>query len=263
MKTFTPTSSPIELGNTQAWEYQITLWTASMFFSALSQLVLKSTCPACGRTARGVFCESCQEQICAGKRSQALEPSNHQHPLPLFAWATYDNSLRRVITALKYDRQAAIGHWLGIQMAESWIQNGLHQQYPKLLVMPIPMHPSKQKLRGYNQAELISRSFAHQVGYRHQPQALRRHRETQAQYSVSVTDRDRNLQSAFSVDPHFKSQTPIVLVDDIYTTGATLRSAIQALQEHRLNLWGSAVAARPFFETQPNSPKSSPNLKKI
>ncbi len=234
-----------------------------MFFSAISQLVLKSGCPACGRTARVVFCEGCHEQICAGRRSQALEPSSTQHPLPLFAWATYDNSLRRAIAALKYDRKAAIGDWLGVQMAESWIQHGLHQQYPQLLVMPIPMHPSKQKLRGYNQAELISRSFARQVGYRHRPQVLRRHRETQAQYSVSVTDRDRNLQSAFSVDPQFKSRTPILLVDDIYTTGATLRSAIQVLQDHQLNLWGSAVAARPFFDSSPcNSPKSPPNIKK-
>jgi ComF family protein len=229
-----------------------------MFFSALSQLVLKSACPTCGRTARGVFCDACHGQICAGRRSQALEPSSKQHPLPLFAWATYDNSLRRAIAALKYDRQSAIGSWLGIQMAESWIQNGLHHQYPKLRVVPIPMHPSKQNLRGYNQAELISRSFARQVGYRHQPQALRRNRETQAQYSVSVTDRDRNLQSAFSVDPHLKGHVPILLVDDIYTTGATLRSAIQVLQDCQLNLWGSAVAARPFFDIRQTPPEISP-----
>jgi ComF family protein len=233
-----------------------------MFLSALSQLILKSACSSCGRPARAVFCECCHGQISAGRRSQALEPSFPQHPLPLFVWATYDNSLRRAIMALKYDRQAAIGDWLGSQMAESWIHHGLHQQYPQLLVLPIPIHSSKQKLRGYNQAELISRSFAHQVGYRHQPQALRRQRETQAQYSVSVTDRDRNLQSAFSVDPHFKSRTPIVLVDDIYTTGATLRSAMQVLQAHQLNLWGSAVAARPFFERHQNPKTLPPNLKK-
>lgn len=231
-----------------------------MFFSALSQLVLKSACCSCGRPAAGVFCECCHGQICGGKRSQVLAPSSSQHPLPLFVWATYDNSLRRAIAALKYDKQAAIGHWLGIQMAESWIQNGLHQQYPKLQVVPIPMHPSKQKLRGYNQAELISRSFARQVGYRHQPQILRRDRETQAQYSVSVTDRDRNLQSAFSVEMRGVSPQPILLVDDIYTTGATLRSAIQVLQDANLNLWGSAVAAKPFFKEFSRSPL---NLKKI
>lgn len=232
-----------------------------MFFSAISKLVFQATCPACGRLAGELFCDSCHEQICAGRRSQALEPSSQQHPLPLFAWATYDNSLRRAIAALKYDRKAAIGDWLGIQMAESWIQQGLHQQHPSFVVVPIPMHPSKQKLRGYNQAELISRSFARQVGYRHLPHVLRRHRETQAQYSVSVTDRDRNLQAAFAVDPHFKSHTPILLVDDIYTTGATLRSAIQVLQDHPLNLWGSAVAARPFFKNYKNSPTILPNLK--
>jgi ComF family protein len=234
-----------------------------MFFSSLSQLVLKSACSSCNRPAAAVFCECCHEQICAGRRSQVLEPPSDQHPLPLFAWATYDNALRRAISALKYDRQSAIGSWLGIQMAESWIQHGLHQQYPNILVVPIPMHPSKQKQRGYNQAELISRSFARQVGYRHQPQALHRNRETQAQFSVSVTDRDRNLQSAFTVSPHCSSQRPILLVDDIYTTGATLRSAIQVLQDHNFNLWGSAVAARPFFEEfTKTSPKSPLHLKK-
>ncbi len=232
-----------------------------MFLSALSQLIFKSACSSCGRPAMAVFCECCHGQISAGRRSQALEPSVPQHPLPLFVWATYDNSLRRAIAALKYDQKAAIGDWLGVQMAEHWIHHGLHRQYPQLLVLPIPIHPNKQKLRGYNQAELISRSFARQVGYRHRTQVLHRHRETQAQYSVSVADRDRNLQSAFSVDPHFKSQIPIVLVDDIYTTGATLRSAIQVLQNHQLNLWGSAVAAKPFFERHDNSPKSLPKSK--
>ncbi len=251
MKAVASTSSPVEQGHTQAQEYQITLWMAAMFFSAISQLVFKANCPACGRTAGVVFCDACHEQICAGKRSQALEPSSHQHPLPLFGWAGYDPSLRRAIAALKYHQQSAIGQWLGIQMAESWIQHGLHRQHPHLLVVPIPMHSSKQKQRGYNQAELISRSFARQVGYRHQPQVLRRHRETQAQHSMNVADRDRNLKSAFSVDPRFKSHRPILLIDDICTTGATLRSAIQVLQDHQLNLWGSAVAARPFLETHP------------
>ena len=224
-----------------------------MLLSDLFQLVFQPNCATCGRSAKTVFCDACQGQIEAERRSQALEAASAAHPFPLFAWGHYDHFLRQAIRRLKYHHQPAIGTWLGMQLAQSWIQSGLHQAHRDLLVVPIPMYPDKQKHRGYNQAELISRSFARQVGYRHQPQVLRRDRETQAQYGVKGAARDRNLQAAFSVDPRWQARQPILLIDDIYTTGATLRSAMQVLQAHHASLWGSAVIARTAFE-QPFSP---------
>ncbi len=147
-------------------------------------------------------------------------------------------------------------------MAKSWINAKLHQKFPQLLVVPIPMHKSKQQQRGYNQAELISRSFARQIGYRHQPNAIIRIRETQPQSKLGLDDRAKNLESAFSLAPNFKTNQPILLLDDIFTTGATLRTAIKLLENHNIPVWGSAVTARGDSGTIPKTPKNILTLKK-
>ena len=134
-------------------------------------------------------------------------------------------------------------------MAKSWINAKLHRQFPNLLVIPIPMHQSKQQQRGYNQAELISRSFARTVGYRHNPNAIIRVRETQPQFKLGSDDRAQNLESAFSLVPNFKTDRPILLVDDIFTTGATLCTAIKLLENQNIPIWGSVVTTRTSFNT--------------
>ena len=233
------------------------------FLSHISQLFLKSSCQSCQRPTSDLFCSFCQAQLHTQIRSPLIEPPSILHPFPLFAWATYDTNLRPIIRQLKYKKQPAIGTWLGREMAKSWINAKLHHQFPNLLVIPIPMHKSKQQQRGYNQAELISRSFARAVGYRHQPNILRRIRETQPQFQLGLNDRAQNLESAFSLAPNFKTDRPILLVDDIFTTGATLRTAIKLLENQNIPIWGSAVTTRGDLPTMGEElQKSAPILKK-
>ena len=219
------------------------------FLSHISQLFLKSSCQSCQRSSSDLFCSFCQAQLHTQIRSPLIEPPSTLHPLPLFAWATYDTNLRQIIQQLKYKNQPAIGTWLGKEMAKSWINAKFHHQFPNLLVIPIPMHKSKQQQRGYNQAELISRSFARTIGYRHCPNAITRIRETQPQFKLGLDDRAQNLESAFSLAPNFKTDRPILLVDDIFTTGATLRTAIKFLENRNIPIWGSAVTTRTSFNT--------------
>ncbi len=203
----------------------------------------------CDRVADSILCGTCERQVRATRRSQPLEVASVDHPLPVFAWAHYDGHLRRSIAQLKYERIRAIGTWLGQQMAEAWVAQGLHRHYPQLIVVPIPMFSAKEKIRGYNQAAVIASQFAQSVGYRYCPKLLRRDRETQAQYGVEARSRSANLQGAFTLGsvPKLNSTNHILMVDDIYTTGATVRSAGTTLTQGHLTVWGVAVAARPVF----------------
>ena len=179
--------------------------------------------------------------------------------VPIFAWADYEGNLRQSIAQLKYHRMRTIGTWLGQQMADAWIAQDLHRTLPHLVVVPIPMFAAKEKLRGYNQAAVIAQQFARTIGYRYEPKILRRDRETQAQYALDSRSRIANLESAFALGPlpRLRTQDSIVIVDDIYTTGATVRSALTTLSP-TLNVWGVAVAARPVFKPRSHEaiPKS-------
>lgn len=205
----------------------------------LLSLFLKSNCPLCTRPAADEFCEYCHRQLL---RSQLQNPSTFwQGELPLFAWGAYGGILKQAIAALKYENQPQLarpfGHWLG----EAWLKFPATTGIKKFTVIPIPLHPKKFQQRGFNQAELISRSFCEFTHYKHQPLGLERIRDTKAQFGLSGQEREQNLADAFKIGKSLSQHpptSPVLLVDDIYTTGATVRAAVQTLRKHGIEVYG-------------------------
>lgn len=105
-------------------------------------------------------------------------------------------------------------------------------------VIPVPVHAAKKKKRGYNQAELLSGSIAELLGIRHYPNLLIRRINTLPQKQFTPQARLNNLQKAFAIHPASRSMTKkparILLVDDIYTTGATMEACTRVL--HRFGI---------------------------
>ncbi len=216
-------------------------WTLN--FQSLLNLFLESQCPLCQRPTPQEFCQDCTRQL------QRCKLSNHQEfwqgELPVFVWGNYSGTLKRAIAALKYDNQPQIAKPLGQWLAQAWLNS---QPQQKLVVVPIPLHAAKLKIRGYNQAELLAESFCHFTGLGLQPQGLKRIKATDAQFSLSGSQREENLADAFVLGTEFHRQRPnnrVLLLDDIYTTGATVRSAVQALQKQGIAVYGVVAIATP------------------
>jgi ComF family protein len=93
--------------------------------------------------------------------------------------------------------------------------------------VPVPLHPARQRERGYNQAALLAQPLAAALGLPYDAHVLRRVKPTPPQVGLSRQERQRNLRHAFSAEPGIAGRT-IVLVDDVVTTGSTLASAAQA-----------------------------------
>ena len=164
----------------------------------------------------------------------------------MFVWGSYGGVLKRAIAALKYDNHPHLARPLGHWLAQTWLKSPVGTQAKKLTVVPIPLHAVKLKKRGYNQAELIAQSFCDVTGYKQQPFGLERMRETEAQFGLSVQAREQNLTDALKIGKSFQKSpptSPVLLVDDIYTTGATVRSAAQALQKRGIGVYGVVAIA--------------------
>ena len=206
--------------------------------NGLLSLFLKSNCPLCDRPTSVEFCEYCQRQLLG---CQLKNPSEFwQEPLPVFVWGTYSRVLKRAIAALKYDNQPQLARPLGHYLGKAWLESPTPHA-KKLLVVPIPLHPTKLQKRGYNQAELIAESFCEITGYKQQQQGLERVRETDAQFNLSAPQREQNLADAFVVGKRLSqhpSASPVLLVDDIYTTGTTVRSAAKTLRRQGIQVHG-------------------------
>ncbi|MCU0523748.1 MAG: ComF family protein [Elainella sp. Prado103] len=234
-------------------------WLRSIrFFShRFADLWLQSTCPLCQRSASQPLCPACERQL-----HQLQIPSDQQSwqpPIPVFAWGYYGGSLKRAIAALKYDAQPQLARPLGDWLGQSWLSyhcfnqrsqesQQLNQRSPRsLIVVPIPLHPQKQQQRGFNQAELLAQSFCQRTGLPLFAAGLHRDRETVAQFGLSASDRKTNLAGAFSVNPDLRRRFPqaaVLLLDDIYTTGATANQATAILRRHQISVCGIVALAK-------------------
>lgn len=221
-------------------------------------IFLKSHCPLCQRPADREFCKYCERQVwgCQFHGGGQIFPGK----VPVFIWGQYKDSLKRAIATMKYNDNPQIGRPLGYWLADGWLASPL-ATLDKVAVVPIPMHKKKLKERGFNQAELLARSFCQLTGLRLRRNGLARVKQTQALFGLSRGERLKTVKDAFVIGKDFLNRRPgtsILLVDDIYTTGATVDAAIEVLQKAGIKVVGVVAIAttkkpssqRPRLKTQ-------------
>lgn len=136
--------------------------------------------------------------------------------------------VQQLIHSLKYRGNYEIGFRLGRMMGLSYRQ-ALLSDAPDLL-LPVPLHPKKQKQRGYNQSEWIARGLNSVLQLRIDTTSLRRIKETDTQTRKQTYERWQNVQDIFcAADSKALEGKHILLIDDVVTTGSTLASCAEAL----------------------------------
>jgi len=154
------------------------------------------------------------------------------------------------IHALKYDRLHSVARGLGRMLAEA-IAKLADEAPAEMLVVPMPLHRSKYAERGFNQARSLAFHAIGALGKSHPewrltlaPRTLMRLRATESQFGLTPRQRRLNVRRAFEVsDPAAVTMKHILLIDDIFTTGATVRAAALALaQAGAASVWVATLA---------------------
>ena len=220
----------------------------------------QSNCPLCKRPSEKVLCKDCDRQIAAYQFPQFLQKDSPISPeIPLYSWVTYDGAVKRAIAACKYENHPEIMEAIAEKMAIRWRQEPI-ANLKNIPVVPIPLHPNKLKSRGFNQAEVLARRFCDLTSLPCYPKLLQRIKDTKPQMQTKTKgERQQNLSKAFAVSRIPRSSQKldsdkVIILDDIYTTGTTIREAIAALASQNIKVKGVIVIARPQFENR------SPNL---
>jgi len=140
----------------------------------------------------------------------------------------YDGSLQEAIHRWKYERKTSLSTYFG-----RWMAEGLCRHWdPNLfdLLIPVPLHPHRLRERGFNQAVLLVRELSRQTGIPFRKRILRKRKPTVPQVSLSGAEREKAVRGSFHVVGREELEgKSILLVDDVYTTGATVNECSKVL----------------------------------
>jgi len=223
--------------------------TARLVVEPLLAAVFPSRCPACStlldRPLSGPLCQACWRRLprhrastcrCGLPLTEAAPAACGRCRRGLNSFEAgaslgpFDGPLRTLIHELKYRGRLRIAARLAdVLLVEPSVAALLT---PDAVLAPVPLHPRRCRERGFNQAERLARELARRTGLPLLTAALVRRRDTLPQAGLSATARRRNVSGAFAVRGRGRiAGRTIVLVDDVMTTGATLRACAQALRE--------------------------------
>lgn len=199
-------------------------------------------------TQRFTFCFFCQrrcaQEVCTS--CQARLPPQGRTPggVAVLSLAPYEEPVRSWLHQLKYEEQThraqRLGRALTSLLPASWTEAEL---------IPLPLHPLRLAERGYNQSALLARALAERSGQRVRYSLLKRHHYQIAQAQLGRDKRLANLHGAFFVPPALhcatlgQAQAPLLVVDDVFTTGASLDAASSALVQAGYSVLGALTVA--------------------
>lgn len=214
----------------------------------ITDLFLQQVCPLCDRPAPQDFCANCWRQLQSYAHCRGAQPT--PEALPVLAWGPYQQHLKQAIAALKYEGHRQLAIPLGKALGQHWQAFPIPTRQPPLVV-PIPLHVSKLRERGFNQAELLAAAFCRQTGLKLVNQGLQRQHATTPQFGLGVAARQKNLVGAFTIGVALRDRrptNPVLLIDDIYTTGTTVRAAAAVLRRHQISVCGVATLSQATLD---------------
>jgi len=190
-------------------------------------LITPPVCQCCGTPISNSHCKECAH--------------NPLHAIDGIRSASYfeDNPIRSAIHFLKYRDHKAVASILGQILADTYCSYQLQAD----VIVPVPLHLSRYKERGYNQCELLVKQLAVNLDLPINTTTLRRTRMTKSQMTLGISERHQNVKEAFACQDDRLAGRQVLLIDDVCTTGSTLDACAATLKVSGVtSVWGLTLA---------------------
>jgi ComF family protein len=164
------------------------------------------------------------------------------------AAALYEEPIRSAIHALKYDHSPQLAPLLARYLVAALDHSEWAAVLPLLsAICPVPLHAARLAQRGYNQSALLAESLGSTLGFPIETTWLERKRDTPPQVGLTAAQRSVNVADSFAASPNAAGHV-ILLVDDVFTTGATLRACAEAARTAGAREVYAVTLARPLLQ---------------
>ena len=235
----------------------------------LLDLLFPQRCISCGKFGQYI-CDHCTStiefidtEICPVCRKPAINGKTHpicqtRYSLDgLTSIFAYQGVIRQAIKKIKYKPFAYDISKVLVCLAlkrineKNWLA-AIIRKNPVLV--PIPLHRSRERVRGFNQAQVLGKIFTKRWDLQFVPDLLIRHKKTRPQYGLKGGERKKNVIDAFNINPNYSitclpvgrpitNYSNIILFDDVWTTGATMRACGNLLKRAGAkSVWGLTMA---------------------
>jgi ComF family protein len=209
---------------------------------SLLDFVFPPLCLGCGQFEDGdpPLCRSCRDAIDAYDSPLCLEcfkalgesdrcPDCGVDGVPLFAYGNYVPPLREIIIQMKFR-----GITLPASFLADWLAGAFGDRLrcrPGAVLVPIPLHPGRENRRGYNQAALLADHLGGCLDLTVNHDVLYRSKNTRPQATMRLADRARNVRNVFGAAAVEGDDRAVILVDDVVTSGSTMRAAASEMRK--------------------------------
>ena len=181
---------------------------------------LEDICDVCGAPKTGEKCWVCDTNNFHFDRARSV--------------FMFNKIVQKLIHEFKYSEMTRIAKFFG-EYSREYLNK--YQPFDHIdIIAPVPLHIVRKRDRGFNQAEFLTKEISKNMGWDHVPTLIKRKRFTQTQTKLKKAKRKDNVSNAFSANPKINIKgRNILLVDDVFTTGATANSIAEILKEKQAN----------------------------
>ena len=193
---------------------------------SLLDLIYRKKCYFCGKSKNSLkMCDECFESLEFSNRNANRVIDG----VDIFCAGVYTKNLQKLIRGLKYHKQKELAYYQAKFMYEyfSFVENLKNTEF---VLVPVPLHRNRIHKRKYNHMELVCEEFSKLSGFQCEFELIKRVKDTKPQYKLSRLQRLENLSNAFEVDRTKIPEKPILILDDICTTGATFEEMVKVLK---------------------------------
>lgn len=222
---------------------------------SILDLIFPKSCLSCGKTG-GYVCADCLSKVrilkpaCPYCEKDSIDGFTHTKCKKKFGldglisiW-DYEGVIRKAILTLKYKYATEIESEI-VRYLTIFIKNNVLFSTNHYTLIPIPLFWHRQNIRGFNQSEEIGKLIAKEMGWSFDPNLLIKKKSTSPQATLSVDARRQNLRGVFALSSSDIQHTipNILLFDDVFTTGSTLKECAKVLKRGGVKkVWGMTIA---------------------
>lgn len=198
-------------------------------FEFVLNFLFPPACSVCGKIDSNWLCPKCRLRVERLEKSCVMQIQNKKYEKLLYIFQ-YESLVRKLILRYKFSNKAYLNHFFADRIVENEQNRELLQQYD--MIIPVPMHKKKMQKRGYNQTELVANEVSKSLEIPVKRDILLKVMNTITQSKLGGKARQSNIQHAFFIkNDREVEDKKIILLDDIYTTGATSEECSRVLKE--------------------------------